>query len=199
MTVLGDLAQATAPAAQQSWDAAVAALGGPADGRSGPTSTSATGSRRRSWTSPTGLLAEAAPDVVPTRSVRAGGRPPTVVAVGGATALVAAVGGRRRPSWPTSYSSVAVVVPDDAAAVDGDGAGRRRRRGGAQPRHDARPAEAKGLEFDAVVVVEPAAIVGRRRARGLRLLYVALTRAVQELVVVHHRPLPGGLDMASSR
>ena len=59
------------------------------------------------------------------------------------------------------------------------------------------PPSAKGLEFDAVVVVEPAAISGGS-ARGLRLLYVALTRAVQELVVVHHRPLPGGLAMASS-
>ncbi len=52
MTVLGDLAQATAPAAQESWDGAVAALGGPRTA-SGPTSTWATGSRRRSWTRPT--------------------------------------------------------------------------------------------------------------------------------------------------
>jgi DNA helicase IV len=54
------------------------------------------------------------------------------------------------------------------------------------------PPEAKGLEFDAVVVVEPAELAGAT-ARGLRLLYVALTRAVQELVVVHARPLPAGL------
>jgi DNA helicase IV len=56
------------------------------------------------------------------------------------------------------------------------------------------PPDAKGLEFDAVVVVEPAAIAAGT-ARGLRLLYVALTRAVQELVVVHHLPLPPGLDL----
>ncbi|HKA83099.1 MAG TPA: ATP-binding domain-containing protein, partial [Acidimicrobiales bacterium] len=54
------------------------------------------------------------------------------------------------------------------------------------------PADAKGLEFDAVVVAEPAAITGGT-PRGLRLLYVALTRAVQELVVVHARPLPAAL------
>jgi superfamily I DNA/RNA helicase len=54
------------------------------------------------------------------------------------------------------------------------------------------PPDAKGLEFDAVVVVEPGAIAGPT-ARGLRLLYVALTRAVQELVVVHAAPLPAGL------
>ncbi|MGH9110746.1 MAG: ATP-binding domain-containing protein, partial [Acidimicrobiales bacterium] len=39
------------------------------------------------------------------------------------------------------------------------------------------PPDAKGLEFDAVVVVEPAVIAGGT-SRGLRLLYVALTRAV---------------------
>jgi len=51
---------------------------------------------------------------------------------------------------------------------------------------------AKGLEFDAVVVVEPAAIAGEDR-RGLRLLYVAMTRPIQHLSVVHAHPLPGPL------
>ena len=60
------------------------------------------------------------------------------------------------------------------------------------------PPEAKGLEFDAVVVVEPAAIAGGT-PRGLRLLYVALTRAVQELVIVHQLPLPPGLDLGPAR
>ena len=48
---------------------------------------------------------------------------------------------------------------------------------------------AKGLEFDAVVVVEPAAIAGDDH-RGLRLLYVAMTRPIQHLSVVHAQPLP---------
>lgn len=49
--------------------------------------------------------------------------------------------------------------------------------------------EAKGLEFDAVVVVEPAAIadIGDR---GARLLYIALTRATKYLTVVHARAYP---------
>ena len=51
---------------------------------------------------------------------------------------------------------------------------------------------AKGLEFDAVVVVEPAVIAGDT-ARGLRLLYVALTRPIQHLTVVHAQPLPDAL------
>jgi hypothetical protein len=56
------------------------------------------------------------------------------------------------------------------------------------------PREAKGLEFDRVVVVEPAAIVEEgERIEGLRALYVALTRATKTLVVVHARPLPAEL------
>ena len=51
---------------------------------------------------------------------------------------------------------------------------------------------AKGLEFDSVVVVEPRAIVAAE-PRGLRRLYVVLTRAVSRLVVVHAEPLPDEL------
>ena len=46
----------------------------------------------------------------------------------------------------------------------------------------------KGLELDATVVVEPAAIVDEE-AQGLRALYVALTRATKRLAIVHARPL----------
>ena len=51
----------------------------------------------------------------------------------------------------------------------------------------------KGLEFDGVVVVEPAAIVDES-VQGLRALYVALTRATKRLTVVHARPLPTPLE-----
>jgi DNA helicase IV len=51
---------------------------------------------------------------------------------------------------------------------------------------------AKGLEFDAVVVVEPAQIVDAE-PRGLHRLYVVLTRAVTSLHVVHAAPLPVAL------
>ncbi|GAA4841989.1 AAA family ATPase [Actinomycetospora corticicola] len=49
--------------------------------------------------------------------------------------------------------------------------------------------DAKGLEFDAVVVVDPAAMV-EESPRGLNDLYVALTRATRSLDVVHPGPLP---------
>jgi DNA helicase IV len=52
---------------------------------------------------------------------------------------------------------------------------------------------AKGLEFDAVVVVDPAAIAGAE-PRGLHRLYVVLTRAVSTLVVLHRDDLPAPLD-----
>jgi DNA helicase IV len=51
---------------------------------------------------------------------------------------------------------------------------------------------AKGLEFDHVIVVEPAAIVAAE-PRGLHRLYVVLTRAVSHLVVLHAQPLPAPL------
>ncbi|WP_069173025.1 HelD family protein [Streptomyces griseus] len=52
--------------------------------------------------------------------------------------------------------------------------------------------EAKGLEYDATVVVSPAEIADESPA-GLRVLYVALTRATQQLTVVSgERDLPDG-------
>jgi DNA helicase IV len=53
---------------------------------------------------------------------------------------------------------------------------------------------AKGLEFDAVVVVDPAAIVAAE-PRGLHRLYVVLTRAVSTLVVLHRGDLPAPLTL----
>jgi hypothetical protein len=47
----------------------------------------------------------------------------------------------------------------------------------------------KGLEYDHVIAVEPAAVVEAEQ-RGAHRLYVVLTRAVSRLDVVHARPLP---------
>jgi DNA helicase IV len=52
--------------------------------------------------------------------------------------------------------------------------------------------QAKGLEFDSVIVTEPAAIMAES-ARGANDLYVALTRPTQRLTVVHSAQLPEGL------
>ena len=55
--------------------------------------------------------------------------------------------------------------------------------------------QAKGREFDAVGVADPAAIVASAldEMRGMRLLYVALTRPKQALTVVHGGDPPGAL------
>jgi DNA helicase IV len=52
--------------------------------------------------------------------------------------------------------------------------------------------QAKGLEFDVVLIAEPARILAES-PRGLNDLYVALTRATQRLGVVHSEPLPAML------
>ena len=53
-------------------------------------------------------------------------------------------------------------------------------------------AQAKGLEFDAVVLVDPAAIM-EESPRGLNDLYVALTRTTNRLCILHTGPLPAVL------
>ncbi|MFC3993579.1 HelD family protein [Actinoplanes siamensis] len=52
----------------------------------------------------------------------------------------------------------------------------------------------KGLEYDHVIVHEPADIVAAE-PRGLNRLYVVLTRAVTRLSVLHAQPLPGPLNI----
>jgi DNA helicase IV len=183
MTVLGDLAQATRPGAQSSWADALRHLGDPAGaqltelelGYRVPAPVIEYANR---------LLPEAAPDVRPSRSVRESGREPVIVAVADPAALaaeVAAVVAERATAWRT----VGVVVPEELDAAV------RAALHVPVPDHVlvVNPPEAKGLEFDAVVVVEPA-LFAAGGPSGLRLLYVALTRAVQELTVIHATPLP---------
>ncbi|GAA2008435.1 DNA helicase IV [Nakamurella flavida] len=91
-----------------------------------------------------------------------------------------------------------LVAPDDVPAVDA--AVRAALPDLTQPRGDDLPPvvqvmtvrDAKGLEFDVVVVVEPAAVVASSR-RGWNDLYVALTRSTQRLGVVHTGDVPAEL------
>ena len=81
-------------------------------------------------------------------------------------------------------TTVTRALPTGAVTADSDALG--------APVSVLTVAGAKGLEFDAVVLVEPAAIVAES-ARGLNDLYVALTRPTQRLHVVHGQPLPPGM------
>ena len=58
------------------------------------------------------------------------------------------------------------------------------------------PSQSKGMEFDAVVVVEPAAILNASHGHGL--LYVALTRSTDRLTVLHSDPLPDFLQASGA-
>jgi DNA helicase IV len=56
--------------------------------------------------------------------------------------------------------------------------------------------QAKGLEFDCVLIADPARILAES-PRGMNDLYVALTRATQQVGVVHEGPLPDVLSRLS--
>ena len=53
--------------------------------------------------------------------------------------------------------------------------------------------DVKGLEFDTVLIVEPADILDES-PRGMNDLYVALTRATQRFGIIHVESLPAVLD-----
>ena len=89
-----------------------------------------------------------------------------------------------RADHPAAVASVRAALPVGVVGHDSDSLG--------APVSVLTVAAAKGLEFDTVVLVEPAAIV-EESTRGLNDLYVALTRPTQRLLVLHARELPPGL------
>ncbi|GAA2598384.1 ATPase AAA [Streptomyces lienomycini] len=192
LTVLGDLAQGTTPWAARSWRTVLAHLGRP-DAAVVPLTT---GFRvpKEILDLANRLLARLDVDVPAARSLRGDGeltlRGTTPDAV--PETVVDAV--RRALTREGSVGVVAADpdVPRLRAALDAAGlAASTERDPGA--RVAVVPASVvKGLEYDHVVAVEPAAIAAAEGpgGRGLHRLYVVLTRAVSRLDVVHGRPLP---------
>ncbi|HSJ60490.1 MAG TPA: AAA family ATPase [Jiangellaceae bacterium] len=191
VTVLGDIAQGTTPWATPSWDVALRHL-------------SQEGAHvevlRRGYRVPAavvefagGLLPVIAPGLEPPEPVRTNPGLLDVIPMEDFAGLPAVV--RSALDRP---GSVGVISADDQVA---EVAGRL---AGLDFAHiadevDGRltlvPASlAKGLEFDHVVVLEPARIVAAE-TRGLRRLYVVLTRAVSSLTVVHSEPMPEPLAL----
>ena len=218
MTVVGDVAQATSAASSESWDVVAMHLSPDRPVRRSELTVS--------YRTPAEVvdvaarvLAEAAPELAAPRPVRRSGFPPTVF----------------RADRGELFRAVAVVAADELAAIgegrvailapDGllDSLDRTMREQGldpVDPRERSGPGlaaplvllpvgSANGLEFDAVVVVEPALIAaglpgGEERplvptSRGLRTLYVALTRPTRRLTLVHSQPLPSVLEFLSTR
>ncbi|MGS2613807.1 HelD family protein [Micromonospora sp. LZ34] len=189
ITLLGDLAQGTAPWAATDWRESLAHLGKPdatvvplTVGFRVPAAVVAFANR---------LLPALAVDVPPAESLRRDGALDVRTVGDLAAATVAEV-----RAALAHEGSIAVIAADHAvdglraalaaagvetATADDPAAG---------ARATVVPATlVKGLEYDHVVVVEPAAIVAAE-PRGLHRLYVVLTRAVSRLSVLHAAPLP---------
>ncbi|MGX1671362.1 HelD family protein [Streptomyces sp. NPDC055400] len=193
-TVLGDLAQGTTPWATRSWAEALRHLGKEEAvveeltvGFRVPRDVIAYASR---------LLPHIAPGLAPVSSVRENpGAFEVREAARGTGDVVAACVEALEREGSVGLIAADARVPDLAAALADAGLtylgpGEETT---ARTRLTLVPASlAKGLEYDYVVLDEPAAVVdGEPDERtGLRRLYVALTRAVSGLVVVHAAELP---------
>ncbi|CCH31597.1 UvrD-helicase domain-containing protein [Actinosynnema sp. NPDC047251] len=159
MTVVGDLAQTGSPAGATSW----ADVLGPH-----------VGDRWRcerltvNYRTPAEMMAAAAavlPGITPPTSVRSAPTPPWRVRADDVPAAVAELVARQE-------GRIAVIAPEPLDV----------------PAPVFTPTEAKGLEFDVVIVVDPARVLAAPRGRND--LYVAMTRATRLLVVVHPGPPP---------
>ena len=186
-TILGDVAQATGPVSYGSWEEVLGQLPG--------------GERaeieelRHAYRVPREIMALAlpllehiAPGVEPPVAYRAGADPPRIVradspldtayeeaaGLAGAEGLLAVIA---PPTLRGDTAQAPALFDDTRISV-------------------LTPREAKGMEFDHVIVVEPALIVEEAaEGQGLRELYVALTRPTTTLVVVHSLGLPAELRL----
>jgi DNA helicase IV len=200
-TVLGDIAQGTTPWATPSWEEALAHLGH---------AEAHLEVLDRGFRVPAAVISFAArllPVIAPGMSA-----PTSVRDDPGSLSIVSVPGAELWPAVLTAVrdalaaeGSIGLIVPNGWVAK----AARTLTTSGVEhhvlgtdpvdglpPRVSLVPATtAKGLEFDRVVVVEPAQMADDEpdERTGLRRLYVVLTRAVSALTVVHSRPLPGPL------
>ena len=200
MTLVGDLGQASGPWAPARWDDILAYL----PVRRSPAHTELSVNYRTPsevMDLAARVLAAATPGLVPPASVRSAGVDPAVTAVMPETlaqtvatvaaAELEAVGeGKVAVICPASYLDqlrpALPEVPEGAGVLD-------------VPVALLSVDQAKGLEFDAVVLVEPAAVIGEGSpATGRRALYVAMTRTTTRLHIVHAEPLPPELVPADA-
>ena len=194
-TVLGDLAQGTTPWAASSWATLLSHLGKPETG----VRELSVGYRvpRQILDYASSLLAAIAPELRPASSLRADPGALDIVRVpSAALGPEVAAACQRACARPGSVAVIAADPQVGSLAGALDAAGIEHGAPGSDARLTLVPVTlAKGLEFDHVIVVEPARIA-EAEARGLHRLYVALTRAVSRLTVVHAEPLPSPLPAA---
>jgi hypothetical protein len=200
MTLVGDIGQATTLLAPRAWEDVLAHL--PSRRPSRVTSLTV------NYRTPAEIMAVAGEvlaaagvhGMVPPRSVRSIGVLPTVVTVGTADMAEAVVATAADELQSVGDGTVAVITPVDVlpalvAAFSATGLewGEPDRHGLGSPITLLGLETAKGLEFDSVIVVEPAGLVDDS-PQGLRALFVALTRTTRRLTVVHAGALPPALE-----
>ncbi|MCC9306666.1 AAA family ATPase [Kitasatospora sp. RB6PN24] len=197
-TVLGDLAQGTTPWATASWAEALRHLG--KDGAHVEELTTGFRVPEQVISYASRLLPSIAPGLAPATSIRTGQDTLTIRQVG--EGLTEAVLAACREALAREGSTGLIAADDRLPALEAAlrEAGMPFLTPGAETTAEVRltlvPASlAKGLEYDYVVLDEPAAVVAGEpdRRTGLRRLYVALTRAVSGLTVLHAEPLPAEL------
>jgi DNA helicase IV len=190
MTMLGDIAQAAGPISYGGWKELARGMS--------PDASVSVEELRLAYRVPRDVLELAlpllpliAPDVAPPIAYREGDEPPRFVEAEAEHLVATAVReagrealreGRTALIAPAGLvAALEPLLPHPDTAFDELAA----------PIQALTPRAAKGLEFDRVVLVEPARIVTEsERVEGLRALYVALTRATKTLLVVHAEPLP---------
>ena len=184
-TLLGDIAQATGPVAYDRWPELLPHLEG-AEGAEVEELRHAYRVPREIMELALPLLARIAPEAEPPVAYRVGAERPRMVEAD--PPLAAAF--EEAAQLAGEEGLLAVIAP---ASLRGEGE--------SALFDDSRiavltPREAKGMEFDHVIVVEPAQIVEEAvEGQGLRELYVALTRPTTTLVLVHAQPLPPELGL----
>jgi DNA helicase IV len=187
-TLLGDIAQATGPIPYAHWHELLPHLDG-AEGAQVEELRHAYRVPREIMELALPLLERIAPGVKPPVAYRVGAEPPRVVEAD----LPLAAAFEEAARLAAAEGLLAVIAP---ASLRGEGE--------SALFDDSRiavltPREAKGMEFDHVIVVEPAQIVEEAvEGQGLRELYVALTRPTTTLVLVHARPLPPELGYSAA-
>ncbi|WP_259470982.1 AAA family ATPase [Streptomyces sp. 1114.5] len=177
MTLVGDFAQAGPVATARDWKEALGPHVGPRFHLHDLTVSYRT--TQEILENVRGLLARIAPDQKPTRSLRSGESPRTVTPP--PEGLVAAVVEELRAQRSAHPGELLGVVCADGRV------GELTARGIAEHARIVPASEARGLEFDGVVVLNPEEII-RARPGGERDLYVALTRATKRLCTITARP-----------
>jgi DNA helicase IV len=195
ITILGDIAQSSGPISYTGWNDLVRCLA--------PDVSPTVEELRLAYRVPAEVMELAlpllpliAPGVAPPIAYRGVDEPPRFVQVAADDLVAAAVREASREALRDGRTGLIApaevldriepLLPHPGSAFDELAA----------PIQALTPRAAKGLEFDRVVLVEPA-LIAAVGVEGLRALYVALTRPTKTLVVVHAEPLPEQLRAAS--